>query len=241
MVFDATNPKISWAVSRGGGSGATALLEHPAPTSVSISNRRRSDGRSLDAATSAELVARANAGDRLAWEALVDRYAGLVESVAVKHRLDRDDLNDVAQITWLRLTQHLGRLHDPDRVGLWLHTTATRECRHLLARSGRAIPTDLDDGPDPADLPDELVATAERAHHLRAALDRLPGPCRTLLEMMLVRDPPAPYKEISERCDIAVGSIGSRRQRCLAHLRRLYNEIFPDPDPGPAADRRSEG
>lgn len=238
MAFDARNPEKNSAVPADRGSSSTALLDPPRENShqsaVFVRRRRATDARGLDSACSAELVARANAGERAAWEALVDRYAGLVEAVAVKHRLDRDDVNDVAQVTWLRLTQHLDRLHDSERVGLWLHTTATRESRHLLARSGRTVPVELRDDPDPSAQPDELIANAERAHHLRAALGRLPGPCRTLLELMLIRDPPAPYKEISERCDIAVGTIGSRRQRCLAHLRRLYSEAFPDnsTDPG---------
>lgn len=239
MAFDAKNSMNLRAAPVERGLSATALLDsllaRPQQTAVSVPRRRVSDAHGLDTATSAELVARANGGERAAWDALVDRYAGLVEAVAVKHRLDREDVDDVAQITWLHLTQHLHRLHDPERVGLWLHTTAARESQRLLARSGRSIPADLDDDADPAAQPDELVANAERAHHLRIALNRLPGPCRSLLELMLVRDPPASYKEISERCEIAVGTIGSRRQRCLAHLRRLYNDTFPDNsiDPGP--------
>ncbi len=214
-------------------SNGVDLLE-PRPTTVAIQRgRRRSESAGvLGRATNAELVARANDGDRIAWEALVDRYAGLVEAVGVRHGLDRHDINDVSQITWLRLTQHLGRLHDPERVGLWLHTAASRECQALIRRSGRMLPADLGDDVDADDeLPDELVTKAERAHHLRGALSRLPETCRTLLELMLIQDPPAPYAEISERCDIAVGTIGPKRQRCLAHLRRLYHDVFPDAEP----------
>ncbi len=205
----------------------------PRPTSVALQRRRRQVScESLGGASNAELVERANVGDRLAWEALVERYAGLVEAVGARYRLDRHDINDVSQLTWLRLTQHLGRLHDPERVGLWLHTTARRECEALIKRSGRMAPAEFGDELASGDeQTEELINRAERAHHLRRALSRLPDTCRTLLELMLIQDPPAPYTEISERCDIAVGTIGPRRKRCLAHLRRLYNEVFPDPDP----------
>ncbi len=222
MTFDSKNQEIL--------SSGVDLLDPPRSSREQVGRRRRIDpAESVALATNAELVALADQGDRLAWEALVDRYAGLVEAVGVRHRLDRHDINDVSQITWLRLTQHLGNLHDPERVGLWLHTAARRECLAVIKRSGRTIPVDLgDELDDDAEQPDELVGRAERAHHLRSALSRLPDGCRTLLELMLIQDPPAPYTEISERCDIAVGTIGPRRKRCLAHLRRLYDEIFPD-------------
>ncbi len=225
MTFDSTNLEIS--------SAGVDLLEPPRSTMVTIHRGRRPSAATErpGLATNADLVARANEGDRLAWEELVDRYAGLVVAVGVRHRLDRHDINDVSQVTWLRLTQHLGRLHDPERVGLWLYTTARRECQALIKRSGRTMPADVrDEQENTAEEPEELVGRAERAHHLRRALSRLPETCRTLLELMLMQDPPAPYTEISERCDIAVGTIGPRRKRCLAHLRRLYVEVFPDTD-----------
>ncbi|MEZ5230402.1 MAG: sigma-70 family RNA polymerase sigma factor [Acidimicrobiales bacterium] len=224
MTFDSTNREIS--------SSGVGLLEPPRPIPVVLHSRRRPErGHASGLATNADLVQRANDGDRLAWEELVERYAGLVEAVGARHRLDRHDINDVSQLTWLRLTQHLGQLHDPERVGLWLYTTARRECQALIKRSGRIPPVEVDDAPSSAaEQPEELIGRAERAHHLRRALARLPEACRTLLELMLVQDPPAPYTEISERCDIAVGTIGPRRKRCLAHLRRLYDEVFPDSD-----------
>ncbi len=215
-MFDSRNPENSL--------GGVAVLDAP----LRLVSRRRS----LDRWSNAELVEAAAAGDRRAWDELVDRYAGLVEAVGVRHRLDRHDINDVSQVTWLRLTQHLHRLHDPERVGLWLHTTARRECLALLARSGRSVPTDQELGPAVDDGPEELLARAEQAHHIRNALRRLPEPCRRLLELILVQDPPAPYAEVSEKCHIAVGTIGPRRQRCLAHLRRLYAEIHPGIDEG---------
>ncbi len=235
MAFDSRNPENF--------SAGVDVLDPPtvgpppvAPpivtrVSVRAARRRSVSVASLDQASNTHLVERANDGDRLAWEALVERYAGLVEAVAVRHRLDRHDINDVSQVTWLRLTQHLDRLNDPERVGLWLHTAARRECQALLQRSGRMTPTDIaDEFDDDREQPEELVSRAERAHHLRDALSRLPDACRTLLELMLVQDPPAPYAEISERCEIAVGTIGPRRKRCLAHLRRLYDQVFPDTD-----------
>src|SRR5215211_7638838 len=80
--------------------------------------------RSRDMSEVAELVRAAAEGDQAAWNGLVDRYNGLVWSVARSHRLATADASDVVQTTWLRLVENLGRLQDPDRVGAWLATTA---------------------------------------------------------------------------------------------------------------------
>ena len=104
--------------------------------------------RSRDMSEVAELVRAAAEGDQAAWNGLVDRYNGLVWSVARSHRLSMADASDVVQTTWLRLVEHLGRLQDPERVGAWLATTARRESLRALRHSARQVPTEElpDDG-----------------------------------------------------------------------------------------------
>jgi DNA-directed RNA polymerase specialized sigma24 family protein len=80
----------------------------------------------LRAATS-ELVARASLGDQVAWDRLVERYGGMVWAVARAHGLGAGDAADVSQVIWLLLTQHLGSLRQPERLGAWLLATTTRE------------------------------------------------------------------------------------------------------------------
>ena len=75
----------------------------------------------------ARLVAGAADGDQDAWNALLQEYGGLVWAIALAHRLGHADAADVAQLTWLRLVEHLADLKDPGRVGAWLATTARRE------------------------------------------------------------------------------------------------------------------
>jgi DNA-directed RNA polymerase specialized sigma24 family protein len=58
-------------------------------------------------------VARASLGEQL-----VERYGAMVWAVARRHGLGLEDAADVSQVTWLLLTQHLGLLPQPDRLGL---------------------------------------------------------------------------------------------------------------------------
>jgi hypothetical protein len=64
-----------------------------------------------------QLVARARNGDQVAWDRLVERYGRMVWAVACAHGLGPADAGDVSQITWLLLTQHLGSLAQPERLG----------------------------------------------------------------------------------------------------------------------------
>lgn len=69
------------------------------------------------AVATSELVARANLGDQAAWDQPVDRYGGIVWAVARAQGLGPDDAADVSHVTWLLLTQHLGWLGQPERLG----------------------------------------------------------------------------------------------------------------------------
>ena len=178
-------------------------------------------------------VAGAAAGDADAWNALVDRYAGLVWAVARGEGLSGADAADVSQTTWLRLAEHLGRIRAPERVGSWLATTARHECWRVAktARLVSSVETEqLASGEAPA--ADAQVLEAEELQALWQALGSLPPPCRVLLRV-LVADPPPTYAEVSEMLGMPIGSIGPRRARCLDRLRELV-ALFTSADGQPA-------
>ena len=173
--------------------------------------------------TDADLVRAAGQGDRQAWDALVERFGGLVWSVARAHRLSAADAADVSQTAWLRLVESLDRIREPDRVGAWLATTTRNECLRVIRRSGRQVPTDLevdDDPPASEDPPlDAGVLAGERDQALWRAFESISERCQVLLRM-LIADPPPTYEEVSAALGMPIGSIGPIRGRCLDQLRR---------------------
>src|SRR3954469_23293271 len=128
-----------------------------------------------------DLVAAAVAGEPEAWSQLIDRYDVFIRSVCRAHRLADADSYDVAQHTWLRAVEHIGRLRDPDRFGAWIGTTARHECLRLLRGGRRVVPTaDEIQGPlfaEHAD-PDETSLSAQRRAAGRAAPPPPPPPPR---------------------------------------------------------------
>src|ERR1700748_1337670 len=87
----------------------------------------------------AALVCGAAAGDRRAWDRLVDQYARLIWSITVEFKLSESDAADVSQTTWLRLLEHIHRIEHPDRVGSWLAATARNECLRSLAARKKVV------------------------------------------------------------------------------------------------------
>ena len=181
--------------------------------------------RDAGAPDAAWLVQRAAEGDQWAWERLVNQYARLIWAMTRDFKLVESDAADVAQVTWLRLLEHIDSLEHPARVGSWLATTARHECLRSMAARKKIVLVHDDsalNGVAAHQQPevDERLLADERAQEVREALARLPWRWRRLLELLMA-DPPASYAEISDQLGLPVGSIGPTRGRCLARLRDL--------------------
>jgi RNA polymerase sigma factor (sigma-70 family) len=182
------------------------------------------------AATDAELVRGALAGDHDAWENLFRRYSGALYGVARSFQLDKTATDDAVQATWMRLVEHLGTLRDPDCVGAWLRTTLRRQITSTFRSRGRGphlIGLDGADVPDPGRSPEDEVMAGDRDAQLRAAVRRLPARDRQLLTLLMTSPKPS-YRAVSAELHIPVGSIGPTRARCLRRLRHELEEAGLD-------------
>ena len=88
----------------------------------------------------ASLLARVNEGDEAAWRELVDRYAGLVWSVARSFRLSSATTDDVVQTVWLRLAEYSSRIREPERLAAWLATATRNEALRVIRGQQRTVP-----------------------------------------------------------------------------------------------------
>jgi RNA polymerase sigma factor (sigma-70 family) len=173
------------------------------------------------AVDNAALLTAARHGDQVAWDELVAEYNNLVWSIARAYRLETADAHDAVQMTWLRLVENLNRINDPERLPGWLATTARRECLQLLRRSGRERPGGEDmlrEVPDAAAPVDEALLLSERDGALWRAFRLIGERCQRLLRVLMASPPPS-YQQVSAALDMAIGTIGPTRQRCLGQLR----------------------
>jgi len=168
----------------------------------------------------ADVVVAAAQGDERAWEQLVDRFGGLMWSIARSYRLDSAACADVVQEAWVRLAQNLDRIREPASVGSWLATTTRHEALRVIKKQQRESPDRFEDetrlGTTAA--ADDPILTQERDRLLVDCLNTISERCQQLLRLLIV-EPAVPYTEIAKFLDMPIGSIGPTRARCLGKLR----------------------
>lgn len=174
------------------------------------------------------LLSAARQGDTEAWAGIMQRYRGLLRSIAGRYGLSGPDADDLAQTTWLRLVEHAHAVRQPERLASWLAVTARHEALRILRRAGRELPVGLSteletdqSGHVPADA---QLLRGVLASEIREAVSELPPRCQRLLQL-LTEEPKKSYQEISQTLDMPVGSIGPTRARCLACLRRSRDQL----------------
>jgi RNA polymerase sigma factor (sigma-70 family) len=177
-----------------------------------------------------QLVQAALEGNSGAWAAIIQRYAELVRRVARRYRLSNADVEDVSQLVWLQLVDHIDRIREPRALPGWIATTTANACLSMVKAQARTIPTDpvALNGRNAAVTPlgvacepDEPVAALQHQEdwqYLQEGLDELPTEQRDLL-VLLVADPPLTYEQISQKLGRPIGSIGPTRARTLQKLR----------------------
>ena len=176
----------------------------------------------------ARLIEAAAAGDGNAWGMLYARYTPLIFRICRRYRLIGVDAEDVSQVVWLGLFQHLKRLRERRALPGWIATTTRNEALRVVTARQRTVPADpmSFDGSDRFDSanstdsaePGERLDRADQRRALRQGLRQLPTEHRELLLLMLA-DPQPSYRDISNRLGIPIGSIGPTRARCLRRLR----------------------
>ena len=79
-----------------------------------------------------DLVTGAREGDQGSWSELVERHQPIIDAVARRYRLGREDAADVSQTVWLQLTCHLDTIREPRALPGWIKVTAEREAYRLI-------------------------------------------------------------------------------------------------------------
>jgi len=178
------------------------------------------------APSDAALVRRCLSGNDEAWKALLEKYKRLIYSIPVKYGLSPDQASDVFQEVCVELLAELPRLREPRALPKWLMQVASHKCARLRSRELRAPieSADADGSPaariaDTSRLTDDVLFDVQREQALRDAVAALPPRCRRLIQMLFFETPARPYRDIAADLNLACGSIGFIRGRCLQRLR----------------------
>jgi RNA polymerase sigma factor (sigma-70 family) len=168
------------------------------------------------APTHSALVARAAAGDRVAFARIVEAHHGDMARVAFVVSGDIDLAEDAVQAAWSIAWRKLGSLRDPDRLRPWLMSVAANEARQMVRRRHRNLVAEIDvvalpaSDPDPSDAIDRL--------DLVNAISHLKPEDRALLALRYVAE--LESGEIGPLLGMSPSGVRGHLSRVLGRLRR---------------------
>ena len=203
--------------------------------------------RAREAEEDRALIARAQAGDKVAFRRLVERHQRRAFAIALGLVRDENDARELVQDAFLRVFKSLPSFQGGSSFFTWLYRIITNLSIDLIRKPGRQTTdleearleldegSDLDlpflsrfDGADPADV----VRRREIAERLRIALDALPSYHRAVILMREIDG--LSYEEMAQAMGVSKGTIMSRlfhaRQKLQRALADCYREqIGPRP------------
>lgn len=185
--------------------------------------------RDSDDFTDDAIIAACRAGDTDAWMRMVRRYERLVFSVPLHHGLSHAEAQDVVQMTFAALLSQIDALQPGSNLGAWLCTVARRNTWRIFKKTARELqPANDVDWEELARVLGERDAEVfehwEVAQWLDRGLARLDERCRNLLLALYFGEQTPTYSELAAKLDIALGSVGPTRARCLEKLRNILRE-----------------
>jgi RNA polymerase sigma-70 factor, ECF subfamily len=164
------------------------------------------------------LVARAQKGDRWAFEQLVERHQDRMFTLAARvlGRGRVDDAADAVQEAFIRAWLGLPSFRHGARFSTWLHRICLNAAHDQ--RSKRRTSSPLEEAHEPADPRDEFLAS-ELSGALQQALDELDEDYRAAVVLYDVLG--CSYGEIAELAGVAEGTVKSRIFRGRQRLGEL--------------------
>lgn len=186
------------------------------------------------------LVERALAGDGGAWTQLVERLQRVVWKTVNMMSAEPDVRDDAFAATWLRLTERLGTIREPEKLPGWLATTAANEVRQIRRQRRRMTVGFTSDEFERASIvpsktagqseslgaidPGDRVVAVDEHRRVRSAFRLLDSGCQEVLSVLVMTGEPVAYDVASARLHRPVGSLGPTRRRCLDKMRTLMKD-----------------
>jgi RNA polymerase sigma-70 factor (ECF subfamily) len=168
-----------------------------------------------------DLVRRALRGNTEAFRPLVERYQGLLFTVALRMLGDREEARDAAQSAFAKAYEKLATYDQKHKFFSWMYRILVNECLNVQRSRRERAPLDSEmAGPD---NPQRLASLAELKTQVDLALAQLSKEQREVIVLRHFAE--MTYQEIEETVGISEATVKSRlyeaRQR-LGHLLQAW-------------------
>lgn len=182
------------------------------------------------------LVSKAQKGDRLAFEELMDIYFKRIYSIAYRMAGNADDASDMTQEVMLKLYRNIKSFGGNSRFSTWVYRVATNTCLDELKKLRRHASFSIDSGvetdegsitaeiEDTAPTPEQKAEQGELKELVAKALNKLGDEHKTVVVLRDIQG--FSYDEIARILGCSEGTVKSRISRGRAKLKSVLEKDF---------------
>jgi len=182
-----------------------------------------------------QLVARAQRGDKQAFELLVEKYQRKLARLLSRFIRDPAEVEDVTQEAFIKAYRALPAFRGDSAFYTWLYRIGINTAKNYLMAMGRRAPTSTEVEADEAEgfeegeqlrdinTPESLLLSNEIARTVNATIEQLPEELRKAIEMREIEG--MSYEDNAQAMDCPIGTVRSRifraREAIAEQLRPL--------------------
>ncbi len=182
-----------------------------------------------------QLVARAQRGDKRAFELLVEKYQRKLARLLSRFIRDPAEVEDVTQEAFIKAYRALPGFRGDSAFYTWLYRIGINTAKNYLMAMGRRAPTSTEVEADEAEgfeegeqlrdinTPESVLLSNEIAETVNSTIEKLPEELRTAIQLREIEG--MSYEEIAKVMDCPIGTVRSRifraREAIAEQLRPL--------------------
>jgi RNA polymerase sigma-70 factor, ECF subfamily len=184
-----------------------------------------------------QLVARAQGGDKRAFELLVEKYQRKLARLLSRFIRDPAEVEDVTQEAFIKAYRALPAFRGDSAFYTWLYRIGINTAKNYLMAMGRRAPTSteveaeeaegFEEGEQLRDIntPESVLLSNEIAETVNATIEGLPEELRRAIQMREIEG--MSYEDIAQAMNCPIGTVRSRifraREAIAEQLRPLLD------------------
>jgi RNA polymerase sigma-70 factor (ECF subfamily) len=190
-----------------------------------------------------QLVARAQGGDKQAFNLLVEKYQRKLARLLSRFIRDPAEVEDVTQEAFIKAYRALPAFRGDSAFYTWLYRIGINTAKNYLMAMGRRAPTSteveaedaegFEEGEQLRDIntPESALLTSEIAQTVNRTIEQLPEELRTAIQMREIEG--MSYEDIAKAMDCPIGTVRSRIFRAREAIAEQLRPLL-----GTAKDKR---
>jgi RNA polymerase sigma-70 factor (ECF subfamily) len=191
-----------------------------------------------------QLVARAQRGDKRAFELLVEKYQRKLARLLSRFIRDPAEVEDVTQEAFIKAYRALPAFRGDSAFYTWLYRIGINTAKNYLMAMGRRAPTSteveaeeaegFEEGEQLRDIntPESVLLSNEIAQTVNSTIEKLPEELRRAIQMREIEG--MSYEDIAQAMDCPIGTV---RSRIFRAREAIDTELQPLMDNQPTRER----